>query len=143
MSDEYQSQTQEAALPSAEVDEHLITRRVLGDRRGHVKGVGQKVKGVDNSSSLTRGLHASFTFGSSSSDLVHVALASAQAENEQYQQSLQTVEAEVHRLQTVEEDVHQMQQMFAQWQSHTQGQPSTQPPPFQPPHFQPNDGERD
>ena len=38
---------------SAEVDEHAITRRVFGERRGHVRGVGQKVKGIRSSTSST------------------------------------------------------------------------------------------
>ena len=37
---ELQSQTQEASSSSVEVDEHAITRRVLGERCGHMKGVG-------------------------------------------------------------------------------------------------------
>ena len=41
MSEELQSQAQEATSSGAELDEHTITRSVIGERRGHEKAVGR------------------------------------------------------------------------------------------------------
>ena len=81
LSDEFQSQTQEAASSSAEVDEHAVTRRVLGERHGHVRVVGKKVKGIKSSTSSTAASHASFAPESSYADLTHVELADIRAES--------------------------------------------------------------
>ena len=62
-----QSQTQEAASSGAKVDEHDVTRRVLGERRGHEKGVGRRLKGLSSSASSTAGSRATCAPGSSSS----------------------------------------------------------------------------
>ena len=43
---ELETQTQEATSPGDEVDEHAITRSVLGERWGHIRVVGRKIKGV-------------------------------------------------------------------------------------------------
>ena len=58
------------------MDEHTITKRLLGARRGHVKGVGQKVKDVESSPSSTPASHASFALGSLSHP-THAELAAA------------------------------------------------------------------
>ena len=91
MSDELQSQTQEAVSSGAEVDKHIITKRVLGKRRGHVKGVGRKVKGVKSSTSSTAASHANFALGSSSCP-IPTELAVARAETQQYRQRLDVME---------------------------------------------------
>ena len=84
LSDEHQYHTQEVVSSGAKVDEHAIIKRVLGEQRGHVKGVGQKVKGVRSFTSFTAASHASFAPGSSSAGLIHAELAAAQAESQQY-----------------------------------------------------------
>jgi len=82
--DELQSQTQEAASSGAEVDEHAITKRVLGERRGHVKVFGRKLKGDESSSSSTVASHANFAPGSSSFIPTHEELDIARTESRQY-----------------------------------------------------------
>ena len=51
MANELETQTHETILSSTEVDELAITRKILGERQGHVRGIGRKVKGVGFSSS--------------------------------------------------------------------------------------------
>ncbi|KAL5550533.1 hypothetical protein UlMin_000709 [Ulmus minor] len=46
LEEELQTQTQEATSSGTEVDERAVTRRVLGERRGHEKGVGRILKGL-------------------------------------------------------------------------------------------------
>ena len=46
-------------------DEHAITRRVLGERVDHVRGVNRKVKGIKGSTSSTATSHAKFGLESS------------------------------------------------------------------------------
>ena len=82
--DELQSQTHEDGSSGAEVDEHAITKRVLGERHSHVKVVVRKVKGVRSSTSSTAASHASFAPGSSYAGLIHAELAAARAESQQY-----------------------------------------------------------
>ena len=106
LSDELQSYTQEVGLSGAEVDEHAITKRVLRERRGHVKGVGQKVKGIRSSTSSTAASHANFALGSSSGP-TPAELAVAQAETQQYRQ----------RLDVMEDFTHSMSQFIAELQS--------------------------
>ena len=48
---ELETQIQEANSLGVEVDERAITRQVFSERRGHVRGIGWKVKGVGSSSS--------------------------------------------------------------------------------------------
>ena len=74
MSDEFQSQTQEAGFSGAEVDKHAITRRVLGEQCGHMKRVGRKVKGIGSSTFSTIASHASFAPGSLFTSLTHAEL---------------------------------------------------------------------
>ena len=90
--DELQSQTQEAASSGDEVDEHAIIRHVLGERRGHVKAVGRKLKGVGTSTSSTAASHAHFAPGSSSFGFSYEELAAARAESQMYKQRLETME---------------------------------------------------
>ena len=66
-----QSQTQEATSSGIEVDEHVVTRRVLGERRGHKRGVGRILKGLSGSTSSTAGSRATCEPGSSSSGPTH------------------------------------------------------------------------
>ena len=67
LEDELQSQTQEATSSGVEVDEHAVTRRVLGQRCGHERGVGRTLKGLSGSTSSTTGSCATCGPGSSSS----------------------------------------------------------------------------
>lgn len=46
MIEEKEIQTQEASCSGTTVDEHDVLREVLGERRGHVRGIGRKVRGV-------------------------------------------------------------------------------------------------
>ncbi len=89
-----QSQTQEAASSGAEVDEHAVTRKVLGQRRGHEKGVGRKLMDRrSGSTSSTAGSRASFVAGSSfyaphneEFAAMQAQLGAVQAQSEQYRQ---------------------------------------------------------
>ena len=67
LEEELQSQTQEATSSSTEVDERAVTRRVLGERHGHERGVGCILKGPSGSTSSTAGSRTSCEAGSSSS----------------------------------------------------------------------------
>ena len=96
--DEFQSQTQEVGSLGAEVDEYAITRRVPSERHGHVKGVGRKMKGIGSSTSSTATSHANFAHASSSAGLIHVYLANAQANSQQYWQSLDVMEDSMHSM---------------------------------------------
>ena len=46
LTQELESKTQEAASSGAKVDKHEVTRRVLGERRGHQRAVGRLLKGA-------------------------------------------------------------------------------------------------
>ena len=81
LSNELHSQTQEAASSGAEVDEHAITRRVLGERCGHVIAVGRKLKAIRTSTSSTATSHARFALGSSSFGPSYEELAAARADS--------------------------------------------------------------
>ena len=59
------SQTHEASLSGTKVDEHAITRKVLGERRRHVREIGRKVKSIGSSTSSTIASHANFGSGPS------------------------------------------------------------------------------
>ena len=91
LSNELQFQTQEATSSGAEVDEHAITRRVLGERRGHVRAVDRKLKGVGTSTTSTAASHAHFASGSSSFGPSHDELVAARAESQMYKQMLEIV----------------------------------------------------
>ena len=78
--------------------EHTITRRVLGERCGHVRAVGRKLKGVGNSTSSTAASHANFAPGSSSFGPSYEELAAARAESQLYKQRLETVEQSMTQL---------------------------------------------
>ena len=89
LEEELQIQTQEAASSGAEVDEHAVTRKVLGERRGHEKGVGHKLKGLDDSTSSTTGSRATCAIGSSSSGPTYEEFAAMQAQFTTVQAELQ------------------------------------------------------
>ena len=77
LEEELQTQTQEATSSGTEVDERVVTRRVLGERRGHEKGVGRILKGLGGSpSSRSR---TSCGAGSSSSGPTQEEFAAMQA----------------------------------------------------------------
>ena len=93
LEEELQSQTQEATSSGAEVDEHVVTRKVLGERRGHEKGVGRILRGRNGSTSSTVGSRATCGPGSSSSGptyeeftAVQAQCAAMQAETQQYRE---------------------------------------------------------
>ena len=88
------------------MNKHAITKRVLGERRSHVKGVGRKAKGVGSSTSSTTASHTSFAPGSSSGP-IHDELTAARAETHEYCQ----------RLDVMEDFMHSMSQFIAKLQS--------------------------
>ncbi len=100
---ELETQTQEAVSSGTEVDEHAVTRSVLGERRGHIRAVGRKIRGVDGSTTAS---HATFAPGSSSFNPSHQAdlaaaladSAFARAEAEQYRQRMDTMERNMNQL---------------------------------------------
>ena len=81
LSDELQSQIQEDASSDVEIDKHAITRNVLGEQCGHIRGVGRKLKGIGNSTSSTAVSHAHFAPGSSSFSLSYEELAVVSADS--------------------------------------------------------------
>ncbi|KAL5553357.1 hypothetical protein UlMin_040758 [Ulmus minor] len=89
--EELQTQTQEAMSSGTEVDERAVTRRVLGERRGHEKGVGRILKGLGSSPSSTTRSRTSYGAGFSSSGpsqeefaAMQAQFAAMQAQSEQY-----------------------------------------------------------
>ena len=80
LTQELESQTQQAASSGAEVDEHEVTRRVLGERRGHQRAVGKLLKGARSSFATIAASHAYFTPGSSSVHPTYEKLATARAD---------------------------------------------------------------
>ena len=95
---ELESQTQEAASSGAEVDEHAVTRRVLGERHDQERAVGRKLKGVGSSTSSTAASHTHFTPGSSSVAPSYEELATARAKSQMYKQSLDAMESNMAHL---------------------------------------------
>ena len=79
LEEELENQTQEATSSGAEVDEHAVTRRVLGQQRGHERGVGRILKGLSGSTSSTVCSRATCGPGSSSSGPTHEDFAIMQA----------------------------------------------------------------
>ena len=79
LEEELQSQTQEVASSGAELDEHVVTRRVLGERCGRERGVGCKLKALSGSASSTAGSRATCAPGSSSSGPTYEEFAAIQA----------------------------------------------------------------
>ena len=106
LSEELQSETQEAASSGVEVDKHAITRRMLGERHGHMRAVGRKLKGVGSSTSSTVASHAHFAPGSSSIGLSYEELAAARGESQMYKQRLDTMEQNIAQLQSRMPDLH-------------------------------------
>ena len=89
---------QEAASSGAEIDEHTITRRLLGERRGHERAVGRKLKGVRSSTSSTAASHAHFAPESSSVAPSYEELTAARAEAQMYKQRLDAMESNMAHL---------------------------------------------
>ena len=88
---ELQTQTQEATSSGTEVDERAVTRRVLGEQRGHEKGVGRILKGLGGSPSSTTRSRTSYEARSSSSGptqeeftAIQAQFAAMQAQSDQY-----------------------------------------------------------
>ena len=90
-------QTQEAASSGAKVDEHIVTRCMLGERRGHQRVVGRILKGIGSSSS-TAVSHAYFTAGSLSVHPSYEELAAARAESQMYKERLDAMKMNVAHL---------------------------------------------
>ena len=91
LEEELQTQTQEATSSGTEVDERAVTRRVLGERHGHERGVGCILKGPSGSTYSTTRSRTSYGAGSSSSGpsqeeftAMQAQFAAMQAQSEQY-----------------------------------------------------------
>ncbi|KAL5570056.1 hypothetical protein UlMin_026631 [Ulmus minor] len=128
LTQELEAQTQEAASSGAEVDEHAVTRRVLGERRGHQRAVGRLLRGDGSSFASTATSHAHFAPGSSSAHLSYEQVAAAmadsaaaRAETERYKSKVDSMEQNIALL-------------VAQLQSRM---PDIQYPGFVPPYPQP------
>ena len=87
-----------AASLGAEVDEHVVTRRVLGERRGHQRAVGRLLKGARSSYSSTAVSHAYFAPGASSVHPSYEELAAARALSQMYKERLDAMEMNVAHL---------------------------------------------
>ncbi|KAL5575965.1 hypothetical protein UlMin_017664 [Ulmus minor] len=99
---ELETQTQEAASSSAEVDEHEVTRRVLGERRGHQRAIGRLLRGDGSSFATTAASHAHFAPGSSSAHPSYEQFtaamadsAAARAETEHYKSKVDSMEKNI------------------------------------------------
>ena len=96
---ELETQTQEAASSGVEVDEHEVTRRVLGERRGHQRAIGRLLRGEGSSFATTAASHAHFAPGSSSAqpsyEQLAAAMAASQAETEQYKSKVDSMEKNI------------------------------------------------
>ncbi|KAL5563417.1 hypothetical protein UlMin_033164 [Ulmus minor] len=91
LEEELQTQTQEATSSGTEVDEHAVTRRVLGEQRGHERGVSRILKGLGGSPSSTTRSRTSCGARSSSSGpsqeefaAMQAQFAAMQAQSDQY-----------------------------------------------------------
>ncbi|KAL5580670.1 hypothetical protein UlMin_013112 [Ulmus minor] len=96
------AQTQEATSSGAEVDEHEMTRRVLGERRGHQRAVGRLLRGDRSSFATTAASHAYFAPGSSSAQPLYEQFAAAladsaaaRAETERYKNKVDSMEQNI------------------------------------------------
>ena len=119
---------QEVASSGAEVDEHAVTRRVLGGRRGHQRAVGRLLRGEGSSFASTAASQAHFAPRSSSSHPSYEQFAAAmadsaaaRAETERYKSKVDSMEKNIALL-------------VAQLQSRM---PDIQYPGFVPPYPQP------
>ena len=63
------------------MDEHAVTRRVLGERRGHQRAVGRLLRGEGSSFASTAASHAHFAPGSSSAYPSYEQFAAAMADS--------------------------------------------------------------
>ena len=88
LTQELKFQTQEVAFSGAEVDEHAVTRHVLGERRGHERAIGRKLKCVGSSIFSTVASHAYFAPGFSSVAPSYEELDVARVESQMYKQRL-------------------------------------------------------
>ena len=111
------------------MDEHEVTRRVLGERRGHQQAVGRLLRGDGSSFATIAASHTHFAPGSSSTqpsyEQVATALAdsvAARAETERYKNKVDSMEKNIALL-------------VAQLQSRM---PDIQYPGFVPPYPQPS-----
>ena len=64
---------QQTSMSGVELDEHAITREVLGKRQGHERGAGWRVRGVGASSSPTTASYAPSVSGHSSQPITEAA----------------------------------------------------------------------
>ncbi|KAL5569268.1 hypothetical protein UlMin_025843 [Ulmus minor] len=102
LAQELETQTQEAASSGAEVDEHEVTRRVLGERRGHQRAIGRLLRGDGSSFATTAASHAYFAPGSSSAHPSYEQFAAAmadsaaaRAETERYKSKVDSMEKNI------------------------------------------------
>ena len=63
------------------MDEHEVTRRVLGERRGHQRAIGRLLRGEGSSFATTAASHAHFAPGSSSAQPSYEQFAAAMADS--------------------------------------------------------------
>ena len=81
------------------MDEHEVTRRVLGERRGHQRAIGRLLRGEGSSFATTAASHAHFAPGSSSAqpsyEQLAAAMAASQAETEQYKSKVDSMEKNI------------------------------------------------
>ena len=84
------------------MDEHAVTRRVLGERRGHQRAVGRLLRGEGSSFASTVASHAHFAPGSSSAypsyEQFAAAMAdsaAARAETERYKSKVDSMEKNI------------------------------------------------
>ena len=107
------------------MDEHAVTRRVLGERRGHQRAVGRLLRGEGSSFATTAASHAHFAPGSLSAQPSYEQLAAAmvasKAEADHYKSKVDSMEKNIALL-------------VAQLQSRM---PDIQYPGFVPPYPQP------
>ncbi|KAL5544807.1 hypothetical protein UlMin_008591 [Ulmus minor] len=102
LTQELEAQSQEATSSGAEVDEHEVTRRVLGERRGHQRAVGRLLRGDGSSFASTAASHAHFAPGSSSAQPSYEQFAAAladsaaaRAETERYKNKVDSMEQNI------------------------------------------------
>ena len=84
------------------MDEHAVTRRVLGERRGHQRAVGRLLRGEGSSFASTAASQAHFAPGSSSSHPSYEQFAAAmadsaaaRAETERYKSKVDSMEKNI------------------------------------------------
>ena len=110
------------------MDEHEVTRRVLGERRGHQRAIGRLLRGNESSFATTAASHAHFAPGSSSAQPSYKQLAAALADSASTKAETQRYKSKVDSMEK------NIALLVAQLQSRM---PDIQYPGFVPPYPQP------